>query len=852
MVTLIAVAILSSWSIWQLREAIRYERQSYAVQSNVDDLYELVQGAESSQRGYLITGKEEYLNTYLNSFPQIPSTYARLKRSVRNLPLRPNQIAELDDLLNKKLEELKLTVILQQSEKEDDALALFQTDRGENLMTKLHEALDAIDHLAVQDAQVHEAFVRRYGTLLIVAIGGGSLLTLVLVLVFAFLARDEIQERIRSERELRSAQDAALVASKLKSQFLATVSHEIRTPLNGIIGMSDLLRVRLKDPEQRRFIDVIYNSGNALLKIVNDILDFSKIEAGKIDFEFSEFSLLETVEGTAELFAVKAKEKGLRLLSYVDSNVPHLVLGDASRTSQILRNLISNAVKFTDSGGVVVRVRLRFQSGSKAVVRFEVQDTGCGISETDQQLLFQPFNQVMSPQGARHEGTGLGLSICKDLAISMGGQVGVESKPAQGSTFWFEIPFKDVKSRSLADTQPPIPKSESVVCFSQTPLLDQVVALYASDLHFDARCTDSFDESIRDFIQSRSATVLVDMEGRTDDELSQLVRGCRSAGARSVVLLGRTQLEELSPKLRNESFTAILGSPFRREQLITILTGSMIENAEGAAAAQLATSGATSSNFVFASALSPSSTSGDDAPLILLVEDNQTNQLVAELILQGLGYRVHTVANGKEALEALTRITYDVVLMDCQMPVMDGFTATTEIRRQETSTGHHTPVIAMTANALSGDRERCLASGMDDFIAKPFQPSDLNRLLQKWLRPESKSVVDWTVLRELAQKTNETVVTKLIQSFLKTLPASLNEIRNAKEVGDRDALRAWAHQLKSSSASLGAMELNSLCAALESAAEAKEPKEKLDTLSAELLENGESVIESFRSQKRYL
>lgn len=839
MILLIAVAILSSWSIWQLREAIRYERRSYAVQSNVDDLFELVQGAESSQRGYLITGKEEYLNTYLNSFPQIPAAYAKLKRSVRGLPLKDTQIAELDELLDKKLEELKLTVILQQSEKEDDALALMQTDKGENLMIKLHEALDSIDKLAARDAQIHESFVRRYGTLLIFAIGAGSFGTLAFVLLFAFLSREELRQRIRSEKELRSAQDAALIASKLKSQFLATVSHEIRTPLNGIIGMSDLLRLRSKDPEQRRFIEVIHNSGNALLKIVNDILDFSKIEAGKIDFEYSEFSLLDIVESTSELFAVKAKEKNLRLYSFIESGVPSVVLGDASRVSQILRNYISNAVKFTNEGGVLIRVRLRFQSGSKAVIRFEVQDTGGGISTENQALLFQPFNQVGlvgSTSAPRQEGTGLGLSICKDLSVNMGGQVGLDSQPGHGSTFWFEIPFKDVEHKTLAQANEPTPRGEMIVCLSQTPLLDQLIALYSSDLHFEARCSDDIDSDLETMIEARHGIVMIDMENRSDDDLISLVRKARASSAKHVVLLARAQLEELSPALRNEKVDAIFGSPFRREQLISVLRG--LDELTQLSKAPVAT--------LNESELAPG------APLILLVEDNQTNQLVAELILQGLGYRVHTVANGKEALEALSRISYQVVLMDCQMPVMDGFAATEEIRRRELLTGHSTPIVAMTANALAADREHCLEVGMNDFIAKPFQPSELNAVIQKYLKLESRSAVDWAVLSELAKKTNETVVSRLIQSFLKTLPASLAEIRKAKENRDAEAMRAWAHQLKSSSASLGAMELHSLCSELEGAAEAAASPEALDSLSDELLKNGEAVLENFRGQSRYL
>jgi two-component system sensor histidine kinase/response regulator len=377
---LIGVALFSSWSIYQLREGIRYERQSNYIKENVHNLYELIQGAESSQRGYLLTGKTEYLATYMTSFPEIPKAVEQLKRSVVFLPDHQPAITELDELLAKKLDELKLTVVLQQAEKEDDALALIQTDRGEALMNRLHAVLDGIDRDARREALVHQTFVRRYASVLNLTIALGTAMTLVLVLLFAFFTRDEIKRRTRSEQELRAAQDAALIASKLKSQFLATVSHEIRTPLNGIIGMSDLLRARMKDPEHRRFIDIIHNSGHALLKIVNDILDFSKVEAGKIDFEFSDFSLIDSIEATVELYSTQARAKNLTLLSYVDPSIPSRVVGDTSRISQILRNLISNAIKFTEDGGVTVRARLFMRSGDKSTVRFEVQDTGRGIA----------------------------------------------------------------------------------------------------------------------------------------------------------------------------------------------------------------------------------------------------------------------------------------------------------------------------------------------------------------------------------------------------------------------------------------------------------------------------------------
>jgi CheY-like chemotaxis protein len=245
-------------------------------------------------------------------------------------------------------------------------------------------------------------------------------------------------------------------------------------------------------------------------------------------------------------------------------------------------------------------------------------------------------------------------------------------------------------------------------------------------------------------------------------------------------------------------------------------------------------------------------TEKQESALILLVEDNQTNQLLAELLLQELGHRVHTVANGREAVEALTRISYDLVLMDCQMPVMDGFEATKLIRARETTTGQHTPIVAMTANALDSDKDRCFQAGMDDFLAKPFQAQELSDKLKRWVKIESRGVVDWAVLHDLAAKTNSTVVTRLIQSFLKTLPASLKEIREAVKTGDRPSLRAWSHQLKSSSASLGALELNKLCVRVEEAVDAESSTDVIEAAVRDLLANGESALAEFKAQTRYV
>ena len=326
--------------------------------------------------------------------------------------------------------------------------------------------------------------------------------------------------------------------------------------------------------------------------------------------------------------------------------------------------------------------------------------------------------------------------------------------------------------------------------------------------------------------------LFVSLEQALNKQLASDLKLIAKERSARIVFVSPDALDELPPVIREIEAEGLLGEPFRREQLTHILNGA--------------------SNFVPVAVPLVARPEKQDSALVLLVEDNQTNQLLAELLLQELGHRTHTVANGREAVEALTRISYDLVLMDCQMPVMDGFEATQIIRTREATTGQHTPIIAMTANALDSDKERCFAAGMDDFLAKPFQASELSEKLRRWVKVETRGTVDWAVLHDLVGKTNATVASRLIQSFLKTLPASLDEIREALQTHDKQSLRAWAHQLKSSSASLGALELNKLCIRLEDAVDSASSDQMVEIAAQDLLANGELALAEFKAQTRYV